>query len=74
MIAISDYLTFFNVKKLSLFVVILRCEEMSKEIIKKITAYHLLIMVLGKFFKRVFGGTTEAAESLARKLIYIMDN
>ena len=47
---------------------------MSKEIIKKITAYHLLIMVLGKFFKRVFGGTTEAAESLARKLIYIMDN
>ena len=37
-------------------------------------AYPLLIMVLGKFFKREFGGTTEAAERLAVKLIYIMDN
>lgn len=36
-------------------------------------SYHLLIMVLGKYFKREFGGTTEASEILAEKIVNIMD-
>ena len=36
-------------------------------------AYHLLIIVLGRFFKRDLGGTTEASEALAKKIVDIMD-
>lgn len=36
-------------------------------------AYHLLIMVLSKYFKREFGGTTESSEILAEKIVEIMD-
>ena len=36
-------------------------------------AKHLLMIVLGNYFKRELGGTTERAEILARKLISIMD-
>ena len=37
-------------------------------------AYHLLIIVLGGFFKRELGGTTEASEALAEKIVDIMDS
>ena len=35
---------------------------------------HILMIVYGDIIKRSLGGTTEAAERLALKLIYIMDN
>ena len=41
---------------------------------KRFTTEELLIMILGNIIKRDLGGTTEAAERLALKLIFIMDN
>ena len=36
-------------------------------------ARNLLIMVLGRYFKSEFGGTTDAAMILAEKIVNIMD-
>lgn len=46
---------------------------MNNDFKKEDPAAHLLLMVLSRYFKRELGGTTEASEILARKIICIMD-
>ena len=48
--------------------------ETGGEMNNEYNAEELLIIVLGNIIKCDLGGTTEAAEGLAEKIIYIIDN